>query len=101
MNANYLFNVNNWYDKFYSSQDDINNAFIKGLINREVIETTYGANYIYTTKEGVSICKFYKDSTFGFCSQAYGIQVPPPFKMFPLVAKELADFTAKYFSNTL
>lgn len=96
-NSNYLFNVRSWKDSFYASQDDINNAFVKGLICRTVNETTYGAHYTYTTKEGIEICKFYKDSCFGFCSQAYGVKVPAPSVMFPLERAAMEIFMAKYF----
>jgi len=92
MNTNYLFNVREWSGKHYSSSLEINEAFMKGLIDRKVEPTTYGANYTFTTKEGVLICSFYKDSSFGFCSQAYGREVPAPHVMFPAVKTEMNNW---------
>jgi len=96
MNKNYLFNVLNWNNKYFASKSDINHAAIAGKIIVNKQETTYGAQYTYTTFEGVKICSFYKDGSFGFCTQAYGIEVPNPVIMFPLEAAEHNDWLKKY-----
>ena len=88
MNTNYLFNVRTWYEGFYTSQLELFEAAKKGLIEMNVSARTYGSDYTFTTKEGVGIASFYKDATFGFCSQAYGVKVPNPIDMFPAVRKE-------------
>ena len=89
MNTNYLFSVQDWNGKFFARKCDLNQAFVDGLINREVTPSgSYGSYYTFSTKEGVRICSFYKDDTFGFCSQAYGIEVPNPVFMFPEVKRK-------------
>lgn len=95
MQKGHLFRVLDWKGKFYAAACDINEAAMKGLINRQVQEMQYGSNYTYTTLEGVLICKFYKDSCFGFSSQAYGVEVPAPYLMFPEVKAELDARAAK------
>jgi hypothetical protein len=76
------FPVRDWYNRFYTSQDEINRAAMKGLVVRSEQSTQYGTWYTYSTIDGKQICKFYKDSSFGFCSQAYGVEIPNPYTLF-------------------
>ncbi len=92
MKSNFLFTVSDWNGKFYASSCNLWDAYRTGKINCEILETQYGAHYKYSTKEGVEICTYYKDSTFGHSSQAYGNLVPNPIYMFQDYAKEVNDW---------
>ena len=67
--------IRNWNGRFYTSQEELNQAFLEEVILRVAIETTYGHNFTFKKMDGTNICTFYKDSTFGFSSQAFGVQI--------------------------
>ena len=71
--ANMKLTTYQWCGKSYTSQLSLNNLFIKKAIKRIAEPTAYGCHYTYLTHDGREIASFYKDSTFGFCSQACGI----------------------------
>lgn len=64
-----------WNFKKFTSQDRLNTLFTKGLIEREVEPTMHGANYTFKTLGGEKIASFYKDNSFGFGTQATGIEL--------------------------
>ncbi len=68
-----------WYENWFCSADNLHTAYLAGNINMATEQTTYGANYTFTTKQGAHIATIYKDSTFGFSSQAYGIKLTTDF----------------------
>lgn len=68
--------VRKWYDRWYTSQEELWEAYRAGLVSVQKDETSYGANYQFTTLGGLPIGAFYKDSGYGFSSQAYGVQIP-------------------------
>lgn len=95
MNTNYLFNVREWYGKFFTSESELHQAAVDGLINVVSVPNTYGSNYTYATKEGVVIASIYRDFSFGFGTQAYGVKVPSPIDMFPAVKSSHNDWCEK------
>lgn len=65
-----------WNHKLFTSQDRLNTLYLNGLINREVKPfNSYRDQYIFSTKDGKAIASFTKDISFGFCSQACGIEL--------------------------
>ncbi len=65
-----------WNFKKFTSQDRLNELFINGLVNREVVPCgNYGSRYTFSTKNGEEIASFYKDNSFGFSTQATGIEL--------------------------
>lgn len=61
--------------KFFMSQDELNNLYKKGVIDRSVvIAGDYGKDYIYTYK-GELITRFYKDNTRTFSSQKTSVNI--------------------------
>lgn len=70
-----------WNFKKFTSQDRLNDLFLAGEINREIVGTksdngfVYGTYYKFSTKDGREIAAFYKDNGYGFCSQATGIEL--------------------------
>lgn len=61
--------------RFYTSQDNLNQLSCKGIITRKDTLKEFGYNYEFFTLDGQFIAKFYKDFTFGFCSQITGIEL--------------------------
>jgi len=75
-----LFPQRAWYDKVCTSQDELNQAAIKGLIIRDEKEQNmYRDIYTFTTLDGELIACFSKDKTFGFCTQSYGLTLQKAF----------------------
>ncbi len=65
-----------WNFKKFTSQYRLNELFMDGVINREVTPRhEFGSDYKYSTKDGKHIASFYKDSSFGFGTQATGIEL--------------------------
>lgn len=61
--------------KYYTSQDNLNQLSCKGVIVRKDTKKEFGYDYEFFTLDGQFIAKFYKDFTFGFCSQVTGIEL--------------------------
>lgn len=61
--------------QYLTSELRLNDAHVAGLIDCNKEQTPYGAWYTFFTKSGVQIAKFYKDSTFGFGTQALGVEL--------------------------
>lgn len=71
---NYLITYE-WNGKLFTSQDRLNTLFMKGYLLCNKKPTTYGAYYTFLSLAGEEIATFYKDSHFGFGSQATGIEL--------------------------
>lgn len=70
-----------WNFKKFTSQDRLQSLFMAGLINREIVGEKsdngfiYGHWYKFSTLKGQEIATFYKDDSFGFGTQATGIEL--------------------------
>lgn len=67
-----------WRGKNYTSQDRLNALAKAGRITKSQTQRAhgFGSDYAFSTPLGEKIATFYKDSTFGFCTQACGIELP-------------------------
>lgn len=65
-----------WNDKKFTSQDRLHSLFLAGQIDCiKAPCNSFRTQYTYFTKQGEHIASFTKDDTFGFCSQACGIEL--------------------------
>lgn len=69
-----------WNSKKFTSQDRLNTLYVAGKINCQIVGKnsdgfSYGSYYTFSTKEGKEIATFYKDHSFGFGTQATGIEL--------------------------
>jgi hypothetical protein len=69
------FKLRYWNENFYTSADELNTAWINGLIQRTVTVTEYGAFYTFSLIDGFEICTIYKDNGFGFSTQAFSTKI--------------------------
>ena len=69
-----------WNGKKFTSQDRLNSLFVNGKISREQTDKSdngfvYGHWYKFSTLDGREIATFYLDSSFGFGTQATGVEL--------------------------
>lgn len=69
-----------WDFKKFTSQDRLHTLYLNGKISMEQTPfkrdgVEYGAHYSFFTKSGEPIAHFYKDHTFGFGTQATGVEL--------------------------
>lgn len=68
-----------WKGQKFTSQDRLNYLAFKKIITMQIVGCksengyVFGYTYEFKTKKGEFIARFYKDSTFGFCTQATGV----------------------------
>lgn len=75
-----------WNFKKFTSQDRLNSLWLAGKVyrtERPKIENgfQYGAWYTYSTLDCREIATFYKDHTFGFGTQATGVELTVIFSL--------------------
>ena len=74
-------NANYWNGKYYTSADHLNKLYLSGVISRTVIAQRSGLNWVeftyqFATHYGIVLGDITKYSDHGFCSQAYGVEIP-------------------------
>ncbi len=66
--------VSDWWGKKYSSKMNLFLAGNSGIIDMQKEIGECSTLYVFS-KNGKEIARFSQDHTFGFCTQAYGVEV--------------------------